>query len=93
MGEPETIHQSVTRGDYAAAQEAWQRYAVSLATEIRAGVASPERRQELEELYQWCHRVVACARARAMDCLNGLHVASTYASVPRQRRPLLRASL
>ncbi|MBS1860025.1 MAG: hypothetical protein JST11_31940 [Acidobacteria bacterium] len=93
MSEPETIRQAVARGDYAAAREAWQRYAAALGAEIRAGVAGPERRRELEELYRWCLQVVTCARARAVDCLNGAHAASVYAAVPAVGRPLLRTSL
>jgi hypothetical protein len=93
MSEPETIRQAVARGDYAAAQAAWQRYADALGAELRAGTARPGRRQELEELYAWCRQVVTCARARAVDCLNGAHAASVYAAVPGARRPLVRARL
>jgi hypothetical protein len=87
------IRRAVASGDYPSALRLWDEYAAGIRQEIRRGACTPARMAEAREFLEWARRAVLCARARAQNQLNAIHVAKQYGQSPSRPASFLRTSL
>ena len=73
------IREAIGSEDYQLASRLWNLYAGQLHDEVLSGTLSEARMAGARELVAWGREVLICARSLALDNLNALHVARSYA--------------
>jgi hypothetical protein len=92
-GRTNPIRKAMASGEYDRALRLWGDYAAGIREEIGRGACTRARMAEAREFLNWARVTVLCARTRAQNQLNAIHVAQRYGPAPSQPESSLRTSL
>lgn len=76
--DPSAIRDAIAKEQYAEALHLWTAYTAPIQRAIEARSVTPERMQELRELYTWSRTALLIARAHLRDRYHALEVAAAY---------------
>lgn len=75
---PATIRDAIAGEHYAEALRLWTAYTAPIQRAIEARSMTPERMEELRELYTWSRTALLIARAHLRDRYRALEVSAAY---------------